>query len=849
MPASQLKRLKASLREQGVTGPQKSKKQKKQARNGANADRRVQRNAALEGIRENFNPFEIKAATRPRKFEVTTNQPGKNRNGKVVLGRPGVTKSVGEEARRRMLLPEMQRRNRVGGIVDRRIGENDPTMTPEERALQRFTREKQKKKGSLFDLEGADDEEQLTHMGQSLSFSGAGGQDDFDEGDSGLSSGEESGSDMGGILRKRKREDGESDADAGSIEQEEIPERKKSKAEVMQEVIAKSKLHKYERQQAKEEDDILREQLDKGLPDVLAELKGKISQKAVPAPAPKQIPANSEIAMNPQRAAMMNGATREQVEKQYDEQLRQMAQDRRAAPTERTKTEEEKAVEEAARLKELEAQRLRRMKGDKAESDDEVDEQAASADQEDEDVPDDAAEFGFTAPQNGQKQQLVLDEEDEFLLDSDLVETDSDADPDLSGDEEWATAEEEPGLEEEDDFTQGLLSKEEMSRPEFAGLKSGASSKPILDGEVAYTYPCPASHAELLDVLRDIPSAEVPIVIRRIRTLYHPQLHEDNKSKLKDFSVALVDHIGYTAQEGQSLSVIETIIRHVHSLSRTYPENIANAFRKHLEIMRQKSLPDPGDLATLTAIGTIFPTSDHFHQVVTPAITIMAQWLGLACVTESALKTEVNTGAYLVALCVKYQQLSKRYIPEAINYTLTVLRKTKATSSEIEPHVQNLISMADLWSSFPSFPEIFQPTLPILKSLKQNKAMNHINILIQSSLHSRRPLELHHHRPIAIKTAIPRFEESFDPTKHYDPDRERAESQKLKKEYKKEHKGAMRELRKDANFIAREKLKEKRKRDEEYEKKYRRLVAEIQGEEGREAKEYEREKRLRKAKR
>jgi nucleolar protein 14 len=102
---------------------------------------------------------------------------------------------------------------------------------------------------------------------------------------------------------------------------------------------------------------------------------------------------------------------------------------------------------------------------------------------------------------------------------------------------------------------------------------------------------------------------------------------------------------------------------------------------------------------------------------------------------------------------------------------------------------------------------------------------------------------------LAIKTSIPKFEETYNPDKHYDPDRERAESSKLKAEHKKERKGALRELRKDANFIARETLKEKKERDRKYEEKYKRLVAEIQGDEGREANEYEREKRLRKKKR
>jgi nucleolar protein 14 len=68
----------------------------------------------------------------------------------------------------------------------------------------------------------------------------------------------------------------------------------------------------------------------------------------------------------------------------------------------------------------------------------------------------------------------------------------------------------------------------------------------------------------------------------------------------------------------------------------------------------------------------------------------------------------------------------------------------------------------------------------------------------------------------------------------------------LKKEHKREKKGAIRELRKDAKILATQSLREKKERDAAYEKKYKRLVAEIQGEEGREAKAYEREKEWRK---
>jgi nucleolar protein 14 len=38
---------------------------------------------------------------------------------------------------------ERQRRKHEGGVIDRRFGENDDDMDPEEKMLERFAREKQ----------------------------------------------------------------------------------------------------------------------------------------------------------------------------------------------------------------------------------------------------------------------------------------------------------------------------------------------------------------------------------------------------------------------------------------------------------------------------------------------------------------------------------------------------------------------------------------------------------------------------------------------------------------------------------------------------------------------------------
>lgn len=96
MPPSQLKQLKASLRDNGVLGPQQSKKQKKQnVKSGASAQNRNQREAALQAIRDRFNPFEVKATTKNAKFDYTSRDGGANAS--KATARPGVTKSLGEE--------------------------------------------------------------------------------------------------------------------------------------------------------------------------------------------------------------------------------------------------------------------------------------------------------------------------------------------------------------------------------------------------------------------------------------------------------------------------------------------------------------------------------------------------------------------------------------------------------------------------------------------------------------------------------------------------------------------------------------------------------------------------------
>ena len=64
---------------------------------GADKEKRVHRTTALNGIREQFNPFEYRMPAKGPKFEVMTSSGIESRNGKGIIRRPGVANSRDQE--------------------------------------------------------------------------------------------------------------------------------------------------------------------------------------------------------------------------------------------------------------------------------------------------------------------------------------------------------------------------------------------------------------------------------------------------------------------------------------------------------------------------------------------------------------------------------------------------------------------------------------------------------------------------------------------------------------------------------------------------------------------------------
>lgn len=437
----------------------------------------------------------------------------------------------------------MNRRNKTGGIRDQRFGENDASMTYEEKMAQRFVREKQNHKTSMFDLEDDEPIDGLTHMGKSLSFPD---KDDFEETD--LLDPDDSGSDESTDDRRGlKRVRGDDMEDQGDDNADAEPERKKTKQEVYKEIIAKSKLHKAERQAQKDEDEDLREELDQELSSIQALL----FQKSKPQGSKGNESANPD------------DSGKQRMERDYDMRLRQLAMDRRAKPSDRTLTEEEIAQRDVEKLKELEEKRQRRMRGEELSDDDDGGEEDAVNDLQatekpglfDEDEEEDF-KLGTGIRTRPTATELGFDDEDDFYVEDDLLASGSDLEPiDSDNDNDSSSGDEEE--DQDDELADGPFGDTETA--DSASLEKAGSTK----NEMGDISSCPETLEQLLEISQDLVPEQIPSLIQKVRILYHPKLSSENKSKLASFSRALIQYLSYLANRPAPppFTALESIIR------------------------------------------------------------------------------------------------------------------------------------------------------------------------------------------------------------------------------------------------------------------------------------------------
>lgn len=220
-------------------------------------------------------------------------------------------------------------------FIDRRFGEDEEHLTQEEKALLRFQKQRMKDMaGSKFALPDDDDDfkdDTLTHMGRAV--------DDIEPDTAWLADEEED---------QREQDLLDQFNFGGGEQQEENREapRHKSKKEIMEEVIAKSKMYKALKAKQRDGDLEATDELDEAWKQLS---HGDISRILRPK--------GSRYEENMKSKSLMTDE-----DKKFDALTRELVFEAKAQAGERTLTKEELAELEKQRLEELEKQRVAREK-------------------------------------------------------------------------------------------------------------------------------------------------------------------------------------------------------------------------------------------------------------------------------------------------------------------------------------------------------------------------------------------------------------------------------------------------------------------------------------------------------
>ncbi|XP_049742593.1 nucleolar protein 14 isoform X1 [Elephas maximus indicus] len=867
--------------------------------------------AGARGVKAkpNPNPFEVKV--NKQKFQIL------GRKTRHDVGLPGVSRARAIKKRTQTLLKEYKDRNKSNVFKDKRFGEYNSNLSPEEKMMKRFALEQQRhhEKKSIYNL---NEDEELTHYGQSLADIEKLNDivdSDSDTEERGTLSAELTAAHFGGgggLLNKT------------ASQQSEEGDKAKSRKELIEELIAKSKQEKRERQAQRENALELTEKLDQDWKEI---------QTLLPHKTPKS--ENKEKKEKPKPDA-------------YDVMVRELGFEMKAQPSDRMKTEEELAKEEQERLKKLEAERLRRMFG-KDEDENTKKPKHMSADDLSDGFILDRDDRRLLSYKDG-KMNVEEDVKEEGSREAGSSESEGEEEQDSSGED----MEQSDGPESHSDLDSNVESEEDSESPKKGQLQtpgkrragSDQNTRATARAELPYTFAAPESYEELKSLLSRRSVNEQLLVVERIQKCNHPSLAEGNKAKLEKLFGFLLEYIGDLATgDPPDLEVIDKLVVQLYNLCQLFPEAASDAVRfvlrdaMHemeavLETKGRAAFPGLDVLIYLKIAGILFPTSDFWHPVVTPALVCMSQLLTKCPVLSLQ---DVVKGLFVCCLFLEYVSLSQRFVPELVNFLLGILhiaapnkpalapgidhppqhrfhiclhpqdpsslnrhpqclawpRDTVQSYALVHPfraHGKNsellLVSNREdaatwqrrrlplhwasglkaqtetetnhtrlsclavclalvkrcvlLYGALPSFRDIMKPLqVALMEHLTDCNHPQDLQELCQSTLADMenqkqcyRPLVCEKSKPVPLKLFTPRLVKVLEFGRKQGSTKEEQERRRLIHKHRREFKGAVREIRKDNQFLARMQLSETMERDAERKRKVKQLFNSLATQEG-----------------
>ena len=592
---------------------------------------------------------------------------------------------------------------------------------------ERFAKERMRQRRGArgFQLDdAAGEEEQLTHEGQALSSIHFPTQPRSDDASNDREAGRIDADDVhalhfgGGTDPYSLRAAMSGGEAAGGV---------RSKKEVMDEVILKSKKYKMERQQETQAQADLISALDTDFSAIRAMLTYRSDKREEKATAEAAGKAEAEA------------EAEEDGEDDFMRQTHKLAEEARVKAADRVKTAEEAAAEEKQRMERMERARLRRMRGEEDEGEEEAGqaadgvgsrrrrrrEQEKKERREEQVAEVERKKRVKTATEDDLVENYIVDKavrkrqrEAEMAAELDDEEDESALDGEAASDEE---DEEEEGEEvegedeDEEEEESGDEDENELEAPDTGAAKAGASngramhveqaskasSKPgktakqasasragpsAAEDTVPFIFAAPTSHRHLQSLLAPYAPSLHPLIYRRMQQYHFLALTADNRGAMEVFTAVLLTHFHalvkqHTAAVSSAAAPppLSSLLAHLDAITsvladvvQIIPSHVAAAARQLL--LTFSTTPPPAHNAALLAaklLFNLFPSSDARHNVVTPLYLWLASSLTYAPAIASA------AGLVRALLCCQLVLAgvaeSRRFVPEVLSELWAVL--------------------------------------------------------------------------------------------------------------------------------------------------------------------------------
>lgn len=200
--------------------------------------------------------------------------------------------------------------------------------------------------------------------------------------------------------------------------------------------------------------------------------------------------------------------------------------------------------------------------------------------------------------------------------------------------------------------------------------------------ELPYTFELPDSYEQLEKLVAKHNAEYQSVIFERMIKSNHPKVMPETRHKFTTLFAFMMQHLNDTFHSanattiGDNFRLLKLLSPHIFEVFNMDATTNCRCFRdviieKQADFRAQPNeYPSMDTLVFLKLVSLLFSTSDYRHSVVTPSFIFMGQLLSRCRV---ATRADISAGMFLVSIVLEYTQLSKRYLPAAMNFLVGVI--------------------------------------------------------------------------------------------------------------------------------------------------------------------------------